>query len=158
MKFIPEALIDQKANSLDAAPAFNTLVESLKEQQPALLAYLFSPSFDMLTQEEKEYTMFLALVVWASVLEYYPEQEQISKDKVESAEEQTWQIFQEQKAKDFREKLNVFFDQYPQEDLLAFVEDALVHDEDDIVSNEGRAYVFVALKTIIDCLDQSINP
>jgi hypothetical protein len=157
MQFIPEAVIDNKAHALGSAQEFNSLIQSLKDQQPTLLAYLFSPSFEMLTQGEKEYAMFLALIVWASVLEHHPVQDQITTAKVESIEEQNWQVLQEQKVKDFREKLTIFFEDYSQEDLLAFVEDALMHDEDDIITQEGRAYVFIALKTIIDCLDQSID-
>ena len=39
-----------------------------------------------------------------------------------------------------------------QEDLLAFVEDNLVEDEDSVVTKEGREPMFVALKSVIDVL------
>jgi hypothetical protein len=54
------------------------------------------------------------------------------------------------KSKPFQHKADVFFKDYPQEDLLAFVEDALADDEDSEVTKEGREPMFVALKTIID--------
>lgn len=157
MQFIPEQIIDQKAVTLGNAEEFSALVQSLKAQQPAILAYLFSPSFEMLTQSEKEYTMFLALVIWSAVLEVHPTQPVITSEQIEASEEHNWKLLQEQKVKDFREKLNAFFDGTSQEDLLAFVEDALIQDEDDIISTEGQEYVFVSLKTIIDCLHQNIK-
>ncbi|MFT5382917.1 MAG: hypothetical protein ACI81W_000313, partial [Saprospiraceae bacterium] len=67
-----------------------------------------------------------------------------------------WEKLSENQSKGFRDKLDVFFENTSQEDLLAFVEDALVQDEeDDMISPEGREYVFITLKTIIDCLDQA---
>ncbi len=71
---------------------------------------------------------------------------------IETAEDKNWEMLKDASGKHFRERLDVFFDAYPQEDLLAFAEDALVHDEEEMVSSEGREYVFIALKTIIDCL------
>ncbi|HMN89044.1 MAG TPA: hypothetical protein PKE68_03425 [Saprospiraceae bacterium] len=51
------------------------------------------------------------------------------------------------------DRLNVFFDQYLQEDLLAFIEEALADDDDDpIVTKEAREGMFVVLKTLTDCL------
>ena len=157
MQFIPEQVIDEKASELGAAKEFSTYVQSLKAQQPALLGYLFSASFDMLTQAEKEYTMFLSLVIWASVLEHHSEQKLVSPEQISAAEEQNWQLLQDQKVKSFRDKITVFFDSAGQEDLLAFVEDSLEQDEDNLVTKEGREYIFVALKTIIDCLDQNLT-
>ena len=57
--------------------------------------------------------------------------------------------------KSLSEKLDVFFDEYEQEELLALAEEAILEDEDDpegIVTKEGRELIFVALKTVIDVL------
>lgn len=48
-----------------------------------------------------------------------------------------------------------FFEGYFQEDLLVFVEDVLIQDEEDVlvlVFWEGQEVFFVSLKIIIDCL------
>lgn len=153
MQFIPESIIDQKAALVGANGDLSKYIQSLKEKQPAVLAYLFSESFDLLTAEEKEYTMFLNLVIWEAVQSVHPEQKEITPAAIEKAEDDNWVILNDTKSKDFREKLNAFFDNTPQEDLLAFVEDALAQDEQENVTDEGREYVFIALKTIIDCLD-----
>ena len=52
----------------------------------------------------------------------------------------------------FHDRLNAFFNEYPQEDLLAFVEDSLESDEDITVSPAGRELIFVACCTLIDAL------
>ena len=157
MKFIPESIIDQKAEAIGKLSDFSGLVQGLKENQPAVLAFLFSESFDLLTQSEKDYALFLTLVIWESVMEFYPEVEEIDPLSIEKAEEENWEKISGVSAKEFREKLDVFFENSPQEDLLAFLEDALVHDEDDMVTKEGREYVFIAIKTIIDCFDQAMK-
>ncbi|MFT5164780.1 MAG: hypothetical protein ACI8P3_000003 [Saprospiraceae bacterium] len=156
MQFIPESIIDQKATEIGETEDFTDLIQNLKDKQPALLAFLFSENFDLLTQSEKDFTMFLTLVVWEAVLTIHPEQEFIAPEDVEAAEEANWEKLSENQSKGFRDKLDVFFENTSQEDLLAFVEDALVQDEeDDMISPEGREYVFITLKTIIDCLDQA---
>ena len=156
MKFISESIIDQKAAAVGATDDFSGLIESLKENQPAVLAFLLSESFDLLTQSEKDYAMFLTLVIWESIREVHPEQSAIDPQSIEKAEDENWEKISTASAKGFREKLDVFFENSPQEDLLAFLEDALMHDEDDSITKEGREYVFIAVKTIIDCLDQVI--
>lgn len=155
MQFISESVIDQKATIVGETEDFAELIQNFKAKQPALLAFLFSESFDLLTQSEKDFTLFLALVVWESVNAIHPGQKLISAEEIEQAEEDNWEILSDSQAKGFRDKLDVFFDNTGQEDLLAFVEDALIQDEDEIISPEGREYVFITLKTIIDCLDES---
>ena len=160
MKFIPEKIIDVKAAELGQAAqglGLRDTVQHFKAAQPALLFYLFSDSFELLTQSEREYMTYLALVIWASSSEIHPDQPQIALPTIETIEDQNWEILKNASGKHFRERLDAFFENYPQEDLLAFAEDALVHDEDDMVSAEGREYVFIALKTIIDCLHNSIK-
>ena len=49
-------------------------------------------------------------------------------------------------------KLDSFFKDYPQEDLLALVEDSIQQDEDNIVTPVGREIIFVACKSIIDTI------
>jgi len=46
--------------------------------------------------------------------------------------------------------MDIFFKNYFQEDLLAFVEDSLIEEEEGLVTKVGREPMFVALKSIID--------
>lgn len=83
----------------------------------------------------------------------------VTEEKLGEAEEKNWELMNEVTAKRFRDRLDRFFEQYPQEDLLAFIEDALADDEDgeSIVSPESREPIFIALKSMIDGLVTSIE-
>lgn len=132
---------------------FSSLLDGLEREQPAIINWIFSESFDILNQEEKQYFLFLSLVIIVSISEELVIEDVIAPKRIELAEEKNWEIFTSQSSKEFREKINVFFDAYPQEDLLAFVEDALeLENEDQVVTTVGRPPMFMALKTIIDVL------
>ena len=159
MEFVSEKIIDAVALSLeDSAGAYEDAVEQLREEQPVILAYLFNEELKIFTQGEKEYMLYLILVIWEAIKAANADtQASTSADAFTTVEERNWEILQAQKKRSFRDKLDVFFDQYPQEDLLAFVEDALVEDEEEesVVTKEGREAVFVILKTVVDCWTQS---
>jgi len=158
MEFIPEAWIDEAATALSASPeAYEAAVEELREQRPLLLAYCFTEDFEAFTAAEQQYFLYLLLVIWKAVsrsAETLPNPEQ---QDISLIEEKNWSKLQSSKGKTFRTRLDVFFDGYPQEDLLAFAEDALTQDEEaaEVVSREGQEALFVSLKTMIDALTEA---
>ena len=151
---ITQDAIEAIMQRLQSTPdLFSSLLDGLEKDQPAVINWIFSESFDILNEEEKQYFLFLSLVIIVAINEELAIEETISPKKIEEIEEQNWEIYTSQSSKNFREKINVFFDKYPQEDLLAFVEDALeMEHEDQVVSTIGRPPMFIALKTIIDVL------
>ena len=160
MKFVSEKLIDEVALSLESSQgAYEEAVEQLREEQPVVLAYLFNDELKVFTQAEKEYLLYLVLVLWKSIETANPgEIPAVSANDFTEKEEKNWLLLQEQKKRSFRDKLDVFFDQYAQEDLLAFVEDALAEDEEEseaVVTKEGREAIFVILRSILDCWTQA---
>ena len=156
MKFISENLVEQAAELLNASEeSYERAVEEMEEEQPVLLSYFFTEDFQVFTQSEKEYLFYLMLVVWKAVSLGGESIPAITEQQLSQAEDSNWEQMQGVKARGFHERLNVFFDNYPQEDLLAFVEDALSDEEDDdaiLVTKEGREALFVSLKSVIDCL------
>ena len=156
MKFISESLVEQAAELLNASEeSYERAVEEMEEEQPVLLSYFFTEDFQVFTQSEKEYLFYLMLVVWKAVSLGGESIPAITEQQLSQAEDSNWEQMQGVKARGFHERLNVFFDNYPQEDLLAFVEDALSDEEDDdaiLVTKEGREALFVSLKSAIDCL------
>ena len=152
--FISEEIIDHCSDRLsDTDKYYTDAIENMKNQQPILLSYLLSENFRMLTQEEKDYMLYLALVIWESVQQVQISLGGIETEDIEAKEEINWQILNESKARMFKERLDGFFKNTKQEDLLAFVEDALVEDEEEqIVTKEGKELLFIGLKTVIDCL------
>lgn len=147
-------IIDEVTEELSSSEkAFEHAVELINQQQPVLLSYLFSESFEAFTQSERAYLLFLAAVIWKSVFRVWGQQDTIEEGELSLAEDRNWGLLQSAGSRGFRERMNVFFDDAPgEEDLLAFIEDALLDDEDSPVTQEGREPLFVTLKSIVDCL------
>ena len=150
MKFINEAVIDKTVEHLEAASDQKAMIEQLGDNQPAILAYLTSESFQFFSPEERSFLFFMVLVITQSIEKEIPELPLLTQEQIGASEEQNWELFEASKARNFRDKLNVFFENYPQEDLLAFVEDALETDEDSGITEDGRAHLFISVKSIID--------
>lgn len=148
------------AQAIDAAVAWldesdnhyeQTLLE-LQEGHPVLLSYLFSETFDAFTQREKEFALYLALVLYQAVRSEREQVPPITEEQLSQAEERNWKLLQDARSKHFHERLDVFFENSPQEELLAFLEDALSDDSDGWVTIEGREALYISLKSIVDCL------
>lgn len=151
--FIAEQSIDKVAEFLSSNSAnYDIAITAMQEKQPILFSYLLSESFKLLTKEESDYLLYLALVLWKTIDHQDTSVPILDSTNIEEIEEKNWALLNESKARKFREKLDVFFDKYPQEDLLAFVEDALIDDEDSFVTKEGKELLFIGLKTVIDTL------
>lgn len=158
MQFISEAIIDSVITQLEANPeGYDQAVEALRSKQPVIMAYMFSESFRMLSQEEREFMLYLFIVIWKSMDEVGLGLPLINEAAIEIAEDKNWGVFQEAKGRTFRDKLDALFENYVQEDLLAFVEDSLEADDEQPLSPVGREVIFVSLKSIVDCLCKPQN-
>ncbi|MEO7175178.1 MAG: hypothetical protein ABIV51_05010 [Saprospiraceae bacterium] len=157
---IPESTIDQICEALEANPKLmDKLLDELSENQDALVAYLLDEENKAtLTEEEQDYQIFLGLVIWNSFRDLQGKLPEISADSIADADEKNWELMNTNESKSFQERLTPFFTNYPQEDLLAFVEDAVMDDEDELVSTIGREPMFVTLKTLIDVLHDVTYP
>ena len=156
LPFIKEEHIDQVLEDLGDDPnRQQEALESLRLAQPVVLAYLFTENFNAFLKQEKEYLLYLLLVIWESVKKSGATLSSINEDILSEAEEVNWDLLQQVESKRFRDRLDIFFKDTKQEDLLAFVEDSLLDEEDGFVSKEGREPMFVILKSIIDSFHQS---
>jgi hypothetical protein len=147
-------IIDEVTEELSASEkALEHTLDLMNQEQPVLLAYLFSENFEVFTEREREFLLFLSCVIWKSVFRTYGSQDTITETHLSAAEDHNWGLLQEAAARQFRERMTVFFEEHPaEEELLAFVEDAILDDEESPVTKEGREPIFVSLKSIIDCL------
>ncbi len=162
MAFVSEVVIERVLDTLATTPPdrYEVLVVSFAEAQPVLAGWLVSDSFDILTEAEREYLLYLALIVWKAALEAQEVLPRVDEARISELEEHNWTILNSTQGKTFRDRLTPFFEAYPQEDLLAFVEDALAIDEfseqeelpEQVVTREGREPLFIGLKTMIDAL------
>ncbi|MEM1318741.1 MAG: hypothetical protein AAGG75_00725 [Bacteroidota bacterium] len=159
MKFVPESTIDQMLERLEGGrDDFEDVVKDFSKQQPFLLGFLCSEAFELLTNEERDYMLYLSIVIWMSILQLHPGAARLPEKLIGDTEENNWEVLKTVTARRFRERIDIFFENYPQEDLLAFVEDGLVYDpEREFITDEGREYLFIALKTVIDSFDQYLK-
>lgn len=151
MKFISEEIIDRIAEEIGGSEdAFKEATIDLSMEQPNIAAYIFSDNFDLFTADEKQYFLFLVLVVFKSIKSETENLPRTSAADLGKFEEKNWLLINEVTSKQFRDRLDVFFENTSQEDLLAFLEDSLLEEEEELVTKVGREPMFVALKSIID--------
>jgi hypothetical protein len=158
MKFVDENIIDAVIEQLDNATddQYEQQMEAFADAQPVIVAYLFNEeNFHLLTEDEQGFLQYLCLIIWMSMERVNGAGEPVSEDMLGEAEEKNYGILEATKGSTFRQRLDVFFEGYSQEDLLAFAEEAVLEDENDpesLVTKEGREPIFVAAKTVIDVL------
>ncbi len=154
MAFIAEKYIDAAAESIGVATEEGQvkLIKDLEEKQPIITAYLFSEGLSLLTDEERNMLLYMILVIRKAYLKTHDgkDPEPVSEEELGTAEEKNWTAFNESSAKTFRERLDIFFENTPQEDLLAFIEDVLMDEEEEWVTQAGRDYIFITAKTVVD--------
>ena len=157
MKFVSEKIIDAVIDELEnfTDEQYEVQMEAFSESQPVLFAWLFSEHFELLNEDEKGYLQYLCLIAWRSIVKVNGELEPVSEEQIGESEEANYAILEASTAKKFRDRLNDFFEGSPQEDLLAFAEEAVLEDDgdpDSMVTKEGREPIFVAVKTLVDVL------
>lgn len=153
MKFVSEQDIDALIVRIEKDKSlFESINNEMSHKYAMLKAYLLSESFDVLVETEKEYMWYLSIVLIQAVEEVEGAVQLQSIDYLHEVEEKNWSLFNDAKGKTFRDKLNVFFEGFAQEDLLAYIEDALIDPEEDVLTTEGRVPIFIGLKSILDFL------
>jgi hypothetical protein len=157
-KIVSATTIDAIIEELDTLSdeQYEKRVDKFAEAQPVLIAYLFNEdNFHLLTEEEKGFLQYLALIAYEAVERTLGNRPQVSEDEIGEAEEKNYEILENSTAKKFRDRLDTFFEGYKQEELLAFAEEAVMEDEeeeDSVVTKEGREPIFITMKTLIDVL------
>ena len=154
MVTIPESIINDIIDQYQDEVKYLTDLKQLSSEQPDLIAFIDQENYSLLTNDEIALLEYLTLVIYFSSMKMIEKTIQIQGKSLEAAEEDNWNTFNELTAKSFFNKLDSFFKDYPQEDLLALVEDSIQQDEDNIVTPVGREIIFVACKSIIDTLHQ----
>jgi len=114
-----------------------------------LLLYLDSDMFNVMNPEEKEIMFFCFDVIQQAYWTKLNQLPEFDFDAFNEHEELNWTTREDSKSWD--DAKDQFFNNYPEEDLLAFVEDILVDDEDDKLSLIGKEFIFITCKSYIDC-------
>ena len=159
MKFVSEDIINGVIQGMgDSHFDYAEAVLALQKEQPVLLGYLFSENFKLIADKEQEFTLYLLIVIWLSCKEVNGTLPRVEVKAFEDMEELNWIAITAEKEHSFRKRLDVFFDGTEQEDILAFIEDALLDDGDETgVAPEAREPIFIYLKSIVDCFHELVE-
>ena len=150
---IIEKVFEQEIES-DNDPVME--LTNIAADQPAIISYLGQENLELLTEEEFDYCAFLVTIIYKVYEQSGQELALIEPEQIDAAEEENWEKLNNSTGKKFSQRIDGLFEGFTQEDLLAFVEDALEADDLPIVTNEGREPMFIILKTIIDVLEASV--
>ena len=134
-------------NASESSPEI--LLDEIFEEHQGLFHYLHSGILDPLPENDRAFFFFLITVVLKTLLPKLEGGTEINVKAILDYEEENWTLFNDQKGL-FRTKLDVFFENYQEEDLLSFIEDSLAVDENDILSLASRELIFITIKSIID--------
>ena len=154
MIFVGEKTIDKTLDLLgEDASKIEKAVEKVLQRYPALEEYAEQENFLVLTGEERAILHYCILVIVEASMAALGNDVRIDAQNLEKAAEANWEVRSLAESKKFDQVIDSYFEGYKQEDLLAFVEDTLVQDEDSPVSAIGREVIFISCKAVIDTLD-----
>ena len=158
---ITEAIIDKVLEKFESQTVdYEQAVRAFANRQPAIFSYLIGDNEGTFSQDEEDFLLYLALAIYTAVEDASEEEDLpgIGEEEITEADEANWSLMESSKATDFQKRLDIFYETSPEEDIMAFVEDALTGEaaneegEAFSITPEGREPMFVALKTVIDVL------
>lgn len=155
MEFIKESVIEDVISSFEQEEIYLGAFKNMLENQPGIRNYIEQESLELLTADEMTLLEYLTTVIYTATFKQCGILKIIEPEILESKEDENWAIFNNATNKSFQKILDLFFDMYPQEDLLALVEDSIQMDENSIVTSVGAEIILISCKTLIDVLHQS---
>lgn len=148
MKYIDEHQIEAIITTWEDSTTYEKHLSQILENYPALGGFLMQESMDILTSKEKDMLWFIIATLMKACQEC---EVTISKEALEKIEEKNWDILTSNPKGSFYERVSPFYEDYPQEDLLSFIEDmSQVDGEDEVTTKIGRDVIFISAKTLLD--------
>ena len=138
----------------------------LSEDKPDIVVQLPDAIVDFLKRErwhllydvEYELLWLITEVILRSFhVTYLGKSYDVVPDYLEAIEEGVWFIMEKRSKMSFRDRLDPFFEITGEEDVLAFIEDSLIDDGEDSLTQPGREMVFVAGCALLFALE-GVNP
>ena len=143
-----ERILDRLETGMDD---YEQEISDFAEAQPHLVAYLANEENEAFTEPELELLLFGALVIYQSITDERTEPAMATPERIEKAEEANYNVANAIKGS-LRAKLDPFFEDTNEEELLAFAEDLVSDDEGEGITKEAREPLFLTLKTVVDVL------
>ena len=153
MQFISEHVIDEVIAQTENPAFLEAEWQKLAGENPALIEFISNERLELLTKEESELLEYLVLVIYSASCVVLQKKPMIQGSVLEEWEDKNWETWNERGVKSSKQAIDAFFENYKQEDLLAFAEDSLADEEDIKITNVGIEIIMVITKTVIDTLD-----
>ncbi|MFM8840024.1 MAG: hypothetical protein ACKOFB_02885 [bacterium] len=143
---------------LDEQTSLN-IVDTLEQDQPALLEYLMSPPEEF-TEAESENLLYAGIVVWKIFDTFGPDIRVVTEEEIFDIEDTNIDVMmtlEGESAGDGIAVIERMLDTYPQPHLLASIAELLLVEdeeveEDDIISDQARGTMMLILKTVLDAM------
>ncbi len=140
---IKESTIEKQIEIVSSNVDENILDFVAKEK--SFTGYLLGEDFHLLTETEKETMLFIHLVIFRSLI-MEEKGKEFDAEFFQKTEDKNWESFNT-KGKLWKEKVDTIFENYPEEELLAFSEDML---NDESISDLARELIFITAKSYIE--------
>ncbi|MEY3689226.1 MAG: hypothetical protein ACO3GR_04820 [Candidatus Kapaibacteriota bacterium] len=136
-----------------------SIVDTLEQEQPALLEYLMTPPEEF-TEPEAENLMYAGIVVWRTFDKYGPELRLITEEEIFEIEDANIEVMEKlegESAGDGIAMIERMLDSYPQPHVLASIAEILLVEDDEVepdedISDQARGTMMLILKTFLDAM------
>ncbi len=142
---IKEALIEEILEQIES----EKFEDNFATAQAEYWHYLNSESFKGLSTPEHQLSYFISSVIFHAATASETELPDFDIEQFQQLEEQNWE--ERETHKNWSAAKDAFFEEYEEEDLLAFVEDMLA-DEEGELSDIAKEVIFITAKSYIDFL------
>lgn len=139
-------------------------MNQMSEEQPAVLAYLLTLDGDPFNQNEMGYILFIAMVVWQAMKQSPQGLRSVPMEAVAQADEANFSFLERflfAGDEDFETAVAKMLTEYPEPEVLRYIVEALMEEEEDEEEpfrDEYRGLAFICLKTVLDAFIASSAP
>lgn len=130
----------------------------MAEKQPVMASYLTAEDHEAFSEGETQYLYYLAVLIWMCFDRTYPEMVEIDEETLALREEQNWNRIDSLRPASLKSIVDRIMPDYPEQEMLFYLEDALQLDEEDPehpVTKAGQIPLFVTLLSIADALSEA---
>jgi len=151
---ITEEIIEQSIERIQQMDFDDAFIQ-FSQKHPLLVSYLAGEQFAVLEEEEYQILLFEAMVIAGCFDGVTFGDDETTAELLEDCESANWAAFDNDLPGSFHDKLDVFFEHTDEEDLLAFIEDSLVDDEEsEPIHAASKEIIFITLKSLVDFFGQ----
>lgn len=161
MESIPLEVVERtwKKMSTMSLGELPKLINLMQKQQPFVLAYLLAVGHEIFNQDEQEQLLYLGVVVWQIMSQGSKPLAKITGDVLDETERENMKMLEYlagESETGFMDTTKKIISNYPQPEVLKYAVEALMEEPEEgcIIRDENKGYIFIYLKTIIDCFNR----